>query len=82
MVQRYDECEWCGDEYSPDAGMTKSKKGHYVKYADYEKLINSHEKLKTALETILTMKPQLYAAYFLSIIRTAEQALKDSEKPQ
>jgi len=49
----------------------------------YEKLVLDNldlkervKELETALEAILRMKPQLYAACFPSIIRTAEQALE------
>ncbi len=98
MVQRYDECEWCGDEYSPDAGMTKAEKGDYIKYADYEKLINNHEKLEKVLKELRASDNWLHRLLKSCVIflddgevtkravekqsRYNQQALEDAEKPK
>lgn len=46
MVKRYNP-----EEY---AGMTFDDDGDYVKYSEYEKLINSHEKLVDVCRNALT----------------------------
>lgn len=53
MVQRYNQCDWCGGEYSPNDIMKKADGGEYVRYSDYEKLKSNHEKLEEALAWLL-----------------------------
>ena len=73
MVQRYNECEWCGDEYGKDAGMIKNDKGHYVVYSDYEKLVKAFGLARSMVLASEDMTPEAEEVF--------EQALKEAEKP-
>lgn len=79
MVQRYNQCNWSGGEYSPNDVMQKADDGEYVEYADYEKAINNHEQLVKQKEK-LTLELLAIDHYCRVNDIDIEQALKEAEK--
>jgi len=90
MVQRYNQCDWCGGEYSPNDIMQKADDGEYVKYSDYEivQAINSHEKFKGYFKNIILTAEGITGnagdddVLIAGIIDMCKQALKEAEKPK
>ncbi len=81
MIQRYDQCNWCGDEYGKDAVMTKADDGDYVLYEDYEKLMEyaQHKQDCNLLSPIPCVK---YNGKEVGCDCGFEQALKKAGEPK